>query len=234
MTSTSGTKRPPVPPPFARLRLRLKPFIEWRISQALKVLLKKTFNWLSSVFGFQKGNTKNQREHLVLLLANIYTRKKDLGCYDQAICEKYDLKIDSFSSLVNGKAIWCLLDYYFPRELSCSCSNKDSHETRGEESIMSATDYTDAVHNFVLSQKLTALLGNFPEVLQISELLEHNGAVSDQSVVVLLVFLLSQLIVKKNVVMPDPRVFFQSFDFAIVKQSLQELFYLLPGSVEFP
>ncbi|XP_021293893.1 abnormal spindle-like microcephaly-associated protein homolog isoform X2 [Herrania umbratica] len=117
----------------------------------------------------------------------------------QAICEKYDLKIDSFSSLVNGKAIWCLLDYYFRRELSCSCSNKDSHETRGEESIMSATDYTDAVHNFVLSQKLTALLGNFPEVLQISDLLEHNGAVSDQSVVVLLVFLLSQLIVKKNV-----------------------------------
>ncbi|KAE8728682.1 HSP20-like chaperones superfamily protein [Hibiscus syriacus] len=28
----------------------------------------------------------------------------------------------------------------------------------------------DAVHNFVLSQKLTALLGNFPEVLQISDL----------------------------------------------------------------
>ncbi|KAK8594444.1 hypothetical protein V6N13_015366 [Hibiscus sabdariffa] len=77
--------------------------------------------------------------------------------------------------------------------------NMNSHETRGEESIMSATDYTDAVHNFVLSQKLTALLGNFPEVLQISDLLEHNGAVSDKSVVVLLVFLLSRLIVKKNV-----------------------------------
>ncbi|OMO76771.1 IQ motif, EF-hand binding site [Corchorus capsularis] len=76
---------------------------------------------------------------------------------------------------------------------------QDSHEPRGQESIVSATDYTDAVHNFVLSQKLTALLGTFPEVLQISDLLEHNGAVSDQSVVVLLVFLLSQLIVKKNV-----------------------------------
>ncbi|KAK8664866.1 hypothetical protein V6N13_084639 [Hibiscus sabdariffa] len=77
--------------------------------------------------------------------------------------------------------------------------NMNSHEIRGDESIMSATDYTDAVHNFVLSQKLTALLGNFPEVLQISDLLEHNGAVSDKSVVVLLVFLLSRLIVKKNV-----------------------------------
>ncbi|XP_017646793.1 uncharacterized protein LOC108487076 isoform X2 [Gossypium arboreum] len=115
----------------------------------------------------------------------------------QAICENYGLKVDSFSSLVNRKAIWCLLDYYFRRELSCS--NKDSHETRDEKSIMSTTDYTDAVHNFVLSQKLTAILGKFPEVLQISDLLEHNGAVSEKSVVVLLTFILSQLIVKKNV-----------------------------------
>ncbi|TYG97164.1 hypothetical protein ES288_A10G015800v1 [Gossypium darwinii] len=118
----------------------------------------------------------------------------------QAICENYGLKVDSFSSLVNRKAIWCLLDYYFRRELSCS--NKDSHETRDEKSIMSTTDYTDAVHNFVLSQKLTAILGKFPEVMfssAISDLLEHNGAVSEKSVVVLLTFILSQLIVKKNV-----------------------------------
>jgi hypothetical protein len=29
---------------------------------------------------------------------------------------------------------------------------------------MSAIDYTDSVHNFLLSQKLTTLLWNFPEV----------------------------------------------------------------------
>lgn len=34
-----------------------------------------------------------------------------------------------------------------------------------------------------------------------SDILEHNGACSDQSVVILLVFLASQLIVKKNMVM---------------------------------
>lgn len=38
----------------------------------------------------------------------------------QAVCEKYDYKIDNFSSLVDGKAIWCLLDYYFRKELFCS------------------------------------------------------------------------------------------------------------------
>ncbi|KAK3188355.1 hypothetical protein Dsin_027916 [Dipteronia sinensis] len=114
----------------------------------------------------------------------------------QVICKKYDFGIDNFSSLVDGKAIWCLLDFYFRKELCCSCFSKD--DTRGEESIMSATDYHDAFHNFILSQKLTKLLGNFPEVLQMSDILEYNGACSDQSVVILLVFLASQLMVKKN------------------------------------
>ncbi|PON84060.1 Beta-catenin [Trema orientale] len=117
----------------------------------------------------------------------------------QAICQKYDCKIDNFSSLVDGKAIWCLLDYYFRKELSCSCSLKDSCRSSTEESIVLVADYLDAVHNFLLSQKLTALLGNFPEVLQISDILEFNGACNDRSVIILLVFLASQLIVKKNV-----------------------------------
>lgn len=53
---------------------------------------------------------------------------------------------------------------------------QDLNETNGETSIMSATDYTDAVHNFILSQKLPSLLGNFPEV-QILHILyiQNNG-----------------------------------------------------------
>ncbi|XP_022774628.1 putative callose synthase 6 isoform X2 [Durio zibethinus] len=34
-------------------------------------------DWLSFLFGFQKGNVANQREHLILLLANIDVRKKE-------------------------------------------------------------------------------------------------------------------------------------------------------------
>ncbi|KAB2601009.1 abnormal spindle-like microcephaly-associated protein-like protein [Pyrus ussuriensis x Pyrus communis] len=116
----------------------------------------------------------------------------------QAICENYDCKVDSFASLVDGKAIWCLLDYYFRKQLCCGRSSKDRNKSSQEESIMLATDYSDAVHNFLLSQKLLTLLGNFPEVLQISDILEYNGARNDRSVVILLVFLSSQLIVKKN------------------------------------
>ncbi|KAI9124182.1 hypothetical protein K1719_005482 [Acacia pycnantha] len=117
----------------------------------------------------------------------------------QAVCENYDCGIGNFDSLVDGKAIWCLLDYYFQKELHSSCLLKEVNTKSGKESIMSVDDYSDAVYNFILSQRLTTLLGNFPEVLQISDLLEYNGASSDRSVVILLVFLARQLFVKKNV-----------------------------------
>ena len=38
------------------------------------------------------------------------------------------------------------------------------------------------------------------QVLQISDILEYNGACNDQSVAILLVFLASQLVIKKNMV----------------------------------
>ncbi|KAG9136451.1 hypothetical protein Leryth_023332, partial [Lithospermum erythrorhizon] len=116
----------------------------------------------------------------------------------QATCACYDLKVVEFSSLVDGKAMWCLLDYYFRKEHKCTTSFKALGDSNGEVSIVSANDYTDALHNFILSQKLTSLLGNFPEVLQVSDLLEHNCACNDRSVVILLVFLSFQLLVKRN------------------------------------
>ncbi|ESW25929.1 hypothetical protein PHAVU_003G077600 [Phaseolus vulgaris] len=116
----------------------------------------------------------------------------------QAVCGNYDCAIDNFHSLVDGKAVWCLLDYYFQKELQNSCSLKEVSLKSGKASIMSVDEYSDALYNFILSQKLTTLLGNFPEVLQISDLLQYNGACSDRSVVILLVFLASQLFVKKN------------------------------------
>ncbi|KAI3711097.1 hypothetical protein L2E82_40935 [Cichorium intybus] len=39
--------------------------------------------WLALIFGFQKGNVANQREHLILLLANIDTRSKIVEDYEQ-------------------------------------------------------------------------------------------------------------------------------------------------------
>ncbi|KAF8409541.1 hypothetical protein HHK36_005619 [Tetracentron sinense] len=135
---------------------------------------------------YLKGNTSNPLEMVLEWI--------------QVICQKYDIKIDCFASLLDGKALWCLVDYYFRKALHCSCSYKDAQEVINEKSILLATDNTDTVHNFVLLQKLTTLLGNFPEVLQISDILEHNGACNEQSVIIMLVFLSSQLICRKNTV----------------------------------
>ncbi|RAL44861.1 hypothetical protein DM860_003620 [Cuscuta australis] len=139
---------------------------------------------IQKIQGFE-GKCTNSHTHLDMLL-----------CWIQAICKSYDLKVDTFSSLADGKAMWCLLDFYFRKELHCSCSLKASDEA--EVSIVSAIDYTDAVHNFILSQKLPSLLGKFPEVLQVSDILESNGACNDRSVVILLAFLSFQLLVRRN------------------------------------
>ncbi|XP_068345773.1 callose synthase 7-like [Pyrus communis] len=40
-------------------------------------------DWLSSIFGFQKGNVANQREHLLLLLANMDVRHRNLENYTE-------------------------------------------------------------------------------------------------------------------------------------------------------
>ncbi|CAL0330701.1 unnamed protein product [Lupinus luteus] len=117
----------------------------------------------------------------------------------QAVCENYACEVDNFHSLVDGKAIWCILDYYFQMELHDSGSLKEFKMKSVKSSIVSVHDYSDALYNFILSQKLTTLMGNFPEVLQISDLLQYNGACNDHSVVILLVFLANQLFVKKNV-----------------------------------
>lgn len=156
----------------------------------LPLLVNKTIllEEICKVRGINMGNSNTVNSaHLDMLLNWI-----------QAICENYGFKIEKFSSLVDGKAIWCLLDYYFRKDLHCACSLEDPQKASGKESIMSAIDYPDAVHNFIFSQKLTTLLGNFPEVLQISDILEYNGACNDQSVAILLVFLASQLVIKKN------------------------------------
>ncbi|KAM7525225.1 hypothetical protein LguiA_015127 [Lonicera macranthoides] len=156
----------------------------------LPLLVKKTLLSveISKIRGVVVEHNNNNTSTLLDMLLN----------WIQAICQSYDFRVDNFTSLVDGKAMWCLLDYYFRMEYHCSCSSKDLNDTNGETSIMSATDYSDAVHNFILSQKLPSLLGNFPEVLQVSDILEHNGACSDRSVVILLGFLSFQLIVKRN------------------------------------
>ncbi|XP_047308713.1 callose synthase 7-like isoform X2 [Impatiens glandulifera] len=54
-----------------------------RLSEGRDRAAHDILDWLSSIFGFQKGNVANQREHLILLLANMDVRDRSLANYVQ-------------------------------------------------------------------------------------------------------------------------------------------------------
>ncbi|KAM0047910.1 putative 1,3-beta-glucan synthase [Helianthus debilis subsp. tardiflorus] len=60
--------------------------------------------WLSSIFGFQKGNVANQREHLVLLLANIDTRSKSSEYCEELNSHTVQTLMDKF---FKNYSSWC-------------------------------------------------------------------------------------------------------------------------------
>lgn len=55
-----------------------------------------------------------------------FVRACDIFFLMQAICESYDCKVDNFASMVDGRAMWCLLDYYFRKDNRSSYSYKVS------------------------------------------------------------------------------------------------------------
>ncbi|XP_042479101.1 abnormal spindle-like microcephaly-associated protein homolog isoform X2 [Macadamia integrifolia] len=143
---------------------------------------------ISKVKGANVDHSKGKPSNLMEMLLE----------WVQVICHKYDVKVESFASLVDGKAMWCLMDHYFHKELHCSHFRKGVQDANYEDSILLSADNTDAIHNFILAQKITSILGNFPEVVQMSDILEHNGPCNEHSVIVLLVFFSSQLIGRKS------------------------------------
>ncbi|KAL5707496.1 putative callose synthase 8 [Ranunculus cassubicifolius] len=62
-------------------------------------------DWLQCSFGFQKGNVSNQREHLILLLANIHIRQ----CHESTSTSKLGEKAvnDLMRSLFKNYKRWC-------------------------------------------------------------------------------------------------------------------------------
>ncbi|KAG1347338.1 putative protein abnormal spindle [Cocos nucifera] len=183
------------------------------------------------------------KELTLSILWNMFVHLQDCSKYNikanmslllewiQGICEKYCVKVDNFSSLINGEALCCLIDYYSGIEVQ-RCSSKvesnyifslftiyffviffvhfvilymgfyDIYKNQDEchEALIRRgdTDSSVAVRNFVLVQKITAMLGNIPEVLQIGDILDNDASYDERSVIILLVFLASQLIHRKK------------------------------------
>ncbi|XP_030515431.1 callose synthase 7 [Rhodamnia argentea] len=61
-------------------------------------------DWLSSVFGFQKGNVANQREHLILLLANMDIRNRHEEQYTLLNGDTVDQLMDK---ILKNYRSWC-------------------------------------------------------------------------------------------------------------------------------
>ncbi|KAG8070458.1 hypothetical protein GUJ93_ZPchr0006g42597 [Zizania palustris] len=63
------------------------------------------FLWLQSWFGFQKGNVANQREHLILLLANMHARLNPKSSSEKMLCDRAvdELLAKTFENYVT----WC-------------------------------------------------------------------------------------------------------------------------------
>ncbi|CAI9753068.1 unnamed protein product [Fraxinus pennsylvanica] len=62
-------------------------------------------DWLRAMFGFQKDNVRNQREHLILLLANIHTR---LIPKPEPLSRLDDRAVDAFvNKLFKNYKTWC-------------------------------------------------------------------------------------------------------------------------------
>ncbi|KAK1388228.1 hypothetical protein POM88_016406 [Heracleum sosnowskyi] len=86
----------------------------------------------------------------------------------QAICESCDCMVDNFASMVVGRAMWCLLDYYFRSDNHLPCSSKISNgmyeehtKTSEEASIIYAyhddcpSDWTDSSDSEILTETMT-------------------------------------------------------------------------------
>ncbi|XP_020256832.1 abnormal spindle-like microcephaly-associated protein homolog isoform X1 [Asparagus officinalis] len=106
----------------------------------------------------------------------------------KAVCKKQGMDVDSFSSAIEGKAFCCLIDYYF--------RNKVQY---GDESIMNFDAATaEKVHNFAFVHSIYAILGNFPKVFQLCDMLDQDASYDERSIVIFLVFLASRLTYRKT------------------------------------
>ncbi|KAG9454074.1 hypothetical protein H6P81_006978 [Aristolochia fimbriata] len=113
--------------------------------------------------------------------------------WTQDICRNYGIKFDNFASLVDGKALCCLICYYSRSELSGKAFFQKALFDE-EFAISSATENVLTMHCFTLIQRVAILLGNFPEVLQMSDILEHGRVFNEKTTIILLIFLSQQLI----------------------------------------
>ncbi|KAL2496657.1 Callose synthase 7 [Forsythia ovata] len=79
--------------------------------------------WLALRFGFQKGNVANQREHLILLLANMDVRNRDIQDYEQERHLDSNTVQRLMDNIFKNYQSWCKYLHCTPN-LECSWGEK--------------------------------------------------------------------------------------------------------------
>ncbi|WOK91863.1 abnormal spindle-like microcephaly-associated protein [Canna indica] len=117
----------------------------------------------------------------------------------QVVCESYDIKFDGVSSLVDGKALCCLIHHYSDANFQGIFPSQDYQEGKNKCVLRHfGTKWTAGFHNLVLVQRVITMIGNFPELLRLSDLRDGDSSLDERSMIILLTFLASLLICRKD------------------------------------
>ncbi|XP_074586575.1 uncharacterized protein LOC141842259 [Curcuma longa] len=115
----------------------------------------------------------------------------------QVVCERYGIEVGGLSSLVDGKALCCLIHHYSDADDNGVLSSKENQDVYIKFCRRFEIGRT-AGQNLVFVQRITTIMGNFPEVLQLSDLLDDETSFDKRSIIILLVFLASLFTSRKD------------------------------------
>ncbi|KAF3795367.1 Abnormal spindle-like microcephaly-associated protein-like protein [Nymphaea thermarum] len=142
--------------------------------------------------GLLEELSKLNKSHMVISDGKIMPHLDMVLAWIQVICEGYDLKVYNYASLVDGKALVCMIDYYFTTMLHRNFTDVQ----KGNTSLVPYCD--DALQNFDYVQRVNATIGKFPEVLKHTDILDQDLSCNERSVVVLAILVSCLLIGRKN------------------------------------
>ncbi|KAI0527350.1 hypothetical protein KFK09_002950 [Dendrobium nobile] len=112
----------------------------------------------------------------------------------QEVCVTQNIEVHSFSSLTDGRALTCLVKFYFGNDIYKLLFEKENEDEYNDERIRRFDCLPPTLLGIAFVQIVTAMLRNPPEVLHPCEIFDEDPYFDERSALILFVFLASQLI----------------------------------------
>lgn len=150
-------------------------------------------------------------------------RRRRISCRsDQVVCATQNVKIYSFSSLVDGRALNSLIKYYFGNDIHHSFLKKENDDESNDDRINHIMCHSPVLLDIAFIQNVNSKLGKFPQ----------DACIDERSIVILLAFHASQLISVDRLDMMD--ILSQVYQSPGPKPSSNSLSYLKGSSFRYP